>query len=155
MRAMNPPRLGEVVDYGMTASLASRPVVAVTLSTGIGAQRVHIAGRPPIFTVIHRAFFPTSLDNVLRENDDHRRAVVRAIESSALRGVPGSPGRLLRILPTRLQARGARDRARPGLLPLPPVRGRSTPVTHRPRSYVPEPLGAQAAGSDDVAAPVT
>src|SRR4030095_15285243 len=82
--------------------------VRVTLSTEIGAQRVHIAGHPQISTVIHGAFFLTSLDKVLRGNEDHRRVVVREIESVALCGVPGSPGGLLRILPTGLQARGAR-----------------------------------------------
>src|SRR5262245_52334664 len=118
------------LNYGMTRSPASRWRVRITLSTEIGAQRVHIHSRPPVSTVIHRDFFPTSLDKMLRENDDHRRAVVRPIEGAGLRGLPGSPGRLLRILPTALQARGARDGAMPGVLSLPPVRGRSTPVTH-------------------------
>src|SRR5262245_49312498 len=111
--------------------------------------------------VVHRnppqstaSFFSRSLDKVLRENDDHRRVVVREIESVALRGLPGSSGRVLRILPTGLQARRARDRDLPRVS-LPPVRGRSAPVTHRPRSYVPERHGAQAAGPDDLAASIT
>src|SRR5262245_2278576 len=112
--------------------------------------------------VVHRnppqstaSLFARSIDKVLREHDDHRRVVVREIESVALRGVPGSSGRFLRILPTGLQARRARNRDLPGLLSLPPVRSRSTPVNPRPRSYVPEPRGAQTAGQDDVAAAVT
>src|SRR5262245_17124520 len=112
--------------------------------------------------VVHRnppqstaSFFARSLDKVLREHDDHRRVVVREIESVALRGVPGSSGRVLRILPTGLQARRARNRDLPEVLSLPPVRSRSTPVNDRPRSYVPEPRGAQTAGQDDVAAAVT
>src|SRR4030095_9782743 len=127
MRAMKPPRVGDCSRLWNDLEPGFKVGVRVTLSTEIGAQRVHIAGHPPISTVIHGAFFLTSLDKVLRGNEDHRRVVVREIESVSLCGVPGSPAGLL---PTARHARGARDRAMPGVLSLPPVRGRSASVTH-------------------------